>query len=174
MGYPSAMIEIERKFLVRSTAWEAPLSSHRIEQGYLFISAERSLRVRRSDDAYNINLKIKTDGLARHEIETGIDAEQGQMMLDQLCIEKAIKKTRHLVPYKGKIWEIDVFDDANTGLIVAEIELSTEDESFALPPWVGPEVTDDPRFLNTSLSKMPFCEWNLSYQALLDKVGGSR
>ena len=168
------MIEIERKFLVRNTAWETPLSSHRIEQGYLFISRERSLRVRRSDDAYNINLKVKADGLARHEIETGIDAEQGQKMLDQLCVEKTIKKNRHLVTYEGKTWEIDVFDDANAGLIVAEIELSAEDESFGLPPWIGPEVTDDTRFLNTSLSQMPFCEWNLSYQELLDEVGDSR
>ena len=83
------------------------------------------------------------------------------------------KKIRHLVVYVGKTCEIDVFDEANTGLIVAEIELSAGDESFLLPPWIGPEVSDDTRFLNTSLSRMPFCEWNLSYQELLDEMGDS-
>jgi CYTH domain-containing protein len=81
---------------------EKALSSHRIEQGYLFISTQRSLPARRSDDAYNINLKVKADGLARHEVETEIDAEQGQKMLDQLCVEKAIKTPVNLSPMKER------------------------------------------------------------------------
>ncbi len=98
---------------------------------------------------------------------------------DKICSisyasRRLLKKTCHLVIHEGKTWEVDVFDDANTGLIVAEVELSAEDESFVMPPWIGPEVTDDAHFLNTSLSQMPFCEWNLSYQELLDAVGDSR
>jgi adenylate cyclase len=160
------MIEIERKFLVLTTDWGTPSTSRRIEQGYLFIAEDRSMRIRRSGDQYILSLKVRIDNLARHEIETDIDAKQGQAMLDGLCVGPSIQKIRHEVPFEDKIWEIDVFDGANAGLIVAEIELSSAADTFVLPSWVGPEVTDDPRFLNTSLSGHPFGEWGVSYAEL--------
>ena len=163
------MIEIERKFLVRDTGWTQPLTSRRIEQGYLFIEEDRTLRVRRSDDDYSVTLKVQIEGLSRHEIETDIDSEQGQKMLDQLCVLPPICKTRHEVLHEGKTWEIDVFDGVNEGLIVAEIELSSEDEAFVLPSWAGPEISDDNRFLNAVLSQHPFSEWGVTYQELLAK-----
>jgi len=160
------MIEIERKFLVMNTEWGTPSSSYRIEQGYLFIDEDRSMRIRRSGDSYILCLKAKAGGISRHEIETDIDSKQGQAMLDGLCVQPAIRKTRHEVLFEGKVWEVDVFDGANEGLIVAEIELSSEEETFARPAWVGPEVTDDTRFLNTKLSTHPFGEWGASYAEL--------
>ena len=147
------MIEIERKFLVRDINWGQPLSNRRIEQGYLFIGEDRTMRIRRSGDRYSLTLKVTGDGLARHEIETDI--------------EPPILKTRHVVVFGGKNWEIDVFDGASAGLIVAEIELESEEESFALPPWIGPEVTDDDRFFNAALAQTPFLEWGISYAELL-------
>ena len=161
------MIEIERKYLVLNSEWGTPSSSHRIEQGYLFVTEDRSMRIRRSGNSYVLALKVKADNISRHEIETDIDTKQGQAMLDGLCVGPAVQKTRHEVLFEGKVWEIDVFDGSNAGLVVAEIELSSEDEQITLPSWVGPEVTDDTRFLNTALSAHPFREWGISYADLL-------
>lgn len=161
------MIEIERKFLVRDKSWGTPLSSRRIEQGYLFIDDDRSMRIRRSGDSYTLTLKVAGGGLARHEIETHIEPGKGQFLLEKLCVEPPLLKTRLVVYFGGKNWEIDVFDGANAGLIVAEIELSSEEEPFALPSWAGPEVTDDNRFFNAALAKTPFSEWGVPYAALL-------
>lgn len=174
MPVATRMIEIERKFLVRDMDFGSPRSSHRIEQGYLFNTPKRNLRIRRSGDVFILTLKVQAGGIARHEIETGIDAEQGQRMLDLLCVGQPIKKTRHIVDYAGKSWEIDVFDGANAGLVVAEIELSSADEAFETPPWAGPEVTDDARFLNAELSRNPFCDWGVTYAALLAEKDSSR
>ena len=110
---------------------------------------------------------LKGQGLARFEIETDIDSAQGKLMLNNLCVDSLIQKTRHVVEYGGKVWEIDVFEGVNAGLIVAEIELTTEDESFVLPDWIGPEVTNDSRYSNSSLTEVPFSEWGVSYSALL-------
>jgi len=167
------MIEIERKFLVRNMDWGEPLYRRRIEQGYLFIAPDRNLRIRRADDKYILTLKVQGEGLARHEIETDVEPEQGQKMLDDLCVERPITKTRHVVSYQGKTWEIDIFEAENTGLIVAEIELARQDESFALPDWAGPEVTDDARFFNAALSSAPFSQWGVSYGELLAGKGGA-
>ncbi len=168
------MIEIERKFLVRDMNWGEPLSSRRIEQGYLFIADDRNMRIRRSGDQYILTFKVRAGGLSRYEIETDIDATQGQLMLDKLCVGQVIRKTRHVVPYAGKTWEIDVFDGANAGLVVAEIELSAEDEFFEVPSWAGPEVTSDTRFFNATLSRTPFAEWGLSYPELLSEKNGTQ
>jgi adenylate cyclase len=166
------MIEIERKFLVRNSGWGEPVMRHRIEQGYLFIADDRTMRIRRRDDAYILTLKVGT-GMSRHEVEMPVDALQGKAMLENLCVAPPLAKTRLIVDFAGKRWEIDVFDGVNKGLIVAEIELDTEDEAFELPPWAGPEVTDDPRFFNAALAGSPFSDWGLSYEELLaEKTGG--
>ena len=163
-----ANLEIERKFLVRSTDWGAPVSSRAIEQGYLFIGADRNLRVRRSGETYLLTLKVRAEGIGRHEIENPIDAAQGRLALDRLCVAPPVRKTRHLVDHAGDRWEIDVFEGANAGLILAEIELASEGQDFARPGWLGPEVTGDPRFLNESLARWPFSGWGISYASLLE------
>ncbi|MDP6951277.1 MAG: adenylate cyclase, partial [Alphaproteobacteria bacterium] len=116
---------------------------------------------------YSMALKVGTGSMTRHEVEFPIDAEKGQRMLDLLCVEPPIQKTRHVIAFAGKDWEVDVFDGANGGLIVAEVELTSEDEHIALPPWLGPEVTGDARFFNAALSQAPFSGWGLSYEDLL-------
>jgi adenylate cyclase len=161
------MLEIERKFLVRGTDWGPVLSSRPMQQGYVFVADDRSLRVRRAGDAYTLTLKVSAEGIGRHEIELPVDPEEGQLILDRLCTGETVRKTRHIVEHAGKTWEIDVFEGANAGLIVAEIELGAEDERFALPPWIGPEVTGQTRMLNAALSQRPFRDWGLSYDALL-------
>jgi adenylate cyclase len=161
------MIEIERKFLVKNRDWGTAASTRRIEQGYVFIADDRTMRVRRSGEAYSMALKVGTGSMTRHEIEFPIEAAQGQRMLDLLCVEAPIQKTRHVIAFAGKDWEVDVFDGTNAGLIVAEVELSSEDEQFALPPWLGPEVTGDRRFFNAALSQAPFGDWGVSYEDLL-------
>ncbi len=161
------MLEIERKFLVRGTDWGPVLSSRPMQQGYVLVADNRSLRIRREGDAYTLTLKVGAEGIGRHEIELPVDPAQGQLMLDRLCVGGTVCKTRHIVAHAGKTWEIDVFEGANAGLIVAEIELSAEDEHFDRPPWIGPEVTAQPRMLNASLSRHPFCEWGVSYGELL-------
>ena len=93
--------------------------------------------------------------------------EQGYLFIGEDRTMPPILKTRHVVVFGGKNWEIDVFDGASAGLIVAEIELESEEESFALPPWIGPEVTDDDRFFNAALAQTPFLEWGISYAELL-------
>ena len=164
------MIEIERKFLVRNMGWRDTISSCRIEQGYLFINDDRNLRIRCIGAVYTLTLKVNGDGLARYEFETDIDAEQGQEMLRRQCVGRPIKKTRHVVEHADKIWEIDVFEGANFGLIVAEIELIAEDEAFKFPAWIGPEVTDDTRYFNAALTSFPFSEWGVSYADLLSSA----
>lgn len=161
------MIEIERKFLVRDLDWDQSASQSRLEQGYLFNEPERNLRIRRDGERYILTLKARIDNRSRHEIETDIDAAQGQQMLDHLCVGRVIRKVRHLVEHAGKTWEVDVFEGDNEGLVVAEIELSSADEAFTAPAWLGKEVTDDPRFTNAELSKKPFCDWGVTYAELL-------
>jgi adenylate cyclase len=162
-----ANLEIERKFLVRSRDWGTPVGRSHIEQGYLFIAEDRNLRVRRTDNDFVLTLKVRAHGLARYEIETPIDADQGRLALGKLCIAPPVRKMRHLVDYQGDRWEIDVFEGANAGLIVAEIELRDPAEDFAEPPWLGPEVTSDSRFLNQSLARAPFSGWGVSYAELV-------
>jgi adenylate cyclase len=125
------------------------------------------MRVRRVGERYILTLKVGAGGLARHEIEWDAAPSDGRQILDHLCLGEVVTKTRHLVEHAGKIWEIDVFDGANAGLIVAEIELTAENEAFEKPAWLGPEVTNDGRFYNASLSTAPFEGWGVSYAAVL-------
>lgn len=167
-----ANLEIERKFLVRSTDWGSPISSRPIEQGYLFIGPDRNLRVRRTDENYVLTLKVRADGIGRHEIETPIGSLQGRLALTKLCVAPPLSKVRHVVEHASSIWEIDVFEGANAGLTLAEIELTSEDQAFERPGWLGPEVTGDGRFRNDYLARHPFTGWGISYQALLDQFAG--
>lgn len=162
-----ANFEIERKFLVRSADWGPPVGSRPIEQGYLFIGPDRNLRVRRSGDSYVLTLKVRAEGIGRHEIETPLDPEQGRLALDRLCVAPPIRKVRHVIDHAGSLWEIDVFEGANAGLILAEIELAAEDQPFLRPHWLGREVTADGRFFNEYLARHPFADWGIGYQALL-------
>lgn len=155
------MIEIERKFLVLSTDFINQSHRHfKIAQGYLNSAPERNVRVRIKDDKSYLTIKGmgNATGTTRLEWEKEIPLEEGKKLLD-LCEKGIIDKTRYLVNKGLHVFEIDIFHGENQGLIMAEIELSDEKESFEKPHWLGKEVTNDERFYNAFLSRKPFTSW---------------
>jgi len=153
-------IEIERKFLLSNNSWrDEVVKSSRIRQGYMGIIDKASVRIRIQGDKANINVKSATLDIRRMEYEYEIPLDEAEEMLDQLCNQPQIDKTRFIVKRDGHVWEIDEFYGDNEGLTVAEVELDDEDEEIIKPDWIGEEVTTDPRYYNVSLIKHPFKEW---------------
>lgn len=156
--------EIERKFLIIHDHWRDHIQrSLSLRQGYLQSNAHSSVRVRISDDSANLNIKSATVGVSRMEFEYPIPLEDARQLLDTLC-HHCLEKTRHLVQHGDHLWEIDEFHGANSGLIVAEVELSQADETIALPDWVGQEVSGDIRYYNSELAKHPYQDWETAHQ----------
>lgn len=153
-------IEIERKFLLQSDSWreEADRGEY-YHQGYLSTEPERVVRVRQMGERAVMTIKGKGDGITRPEYEYEIPLADAQAMLRQLCLQPTIEKRRHKLQQGSHTWEIDVFAGENEGLQVAEIELTTEQEAFEKPDWLGDEVSDDRRYLNSNLISMPFKSW---------------
>lgn len=150
-------IEIERKFLVRSNEWRHQVSgSKRLIQGYLTCEDRTSVRVRIIDDTLS-TLTIKSEGadISRYEFEYPIPLSDALTLLE-MRVGYLISKSRNLVPHEGLIWEVDVFEADNTGLVIAEVELSDEQQQLTLPPWVGREITYDSRFSNSRLASRPY------------------
>lgn len=157
------MIEIERKFLVTSTEFiKEAFQKSRIVQGYLNSNPERTVRVRVKGDKGYLTIKGigNASGLSRFEWEKEIPLKDAEQLL-QLCEHGVIDKIRYNVKIGNHVYEIDVFSGANEGLIIAEIELSNENESFEKPNWLGMEVTNDNRYYNAYISNNPFKNWNL-------------
>jgi len=153
-------IEIERKFLLTNSFWRSLThQSIAYRQGYLNSDAHSSVRVRVSDSSAKINIKSATIGATRQEYEYDIPSSDAHELLNTLCHAPLIEKTRHLVKVGLHTWEIDEFEGENAGLIVAEIELSQENESFEIPHWIGEEVTSDIRYYNNQLTKNPYSSW---------------
>lgn len=154
-------IEIERKFLLADDRWrQQVLSKVKFCQGYLSRSPERTVRVRVADDRGWLTVKGKNCGASRAEFEYEIPVADAQQLLDQLCEQPIIEKWRYRVEFKGHLWEIDEFVGDNDGLVVAEVELTSEDEEFSRPQWLGVEVTDEHCYFNSNLIKHPYKEWN--------------
>ena len=153
-------LEIERKFLVRNERWRDQVSRHfHIQQGYLINERRLVTRVRISGDQAFLTLKGETDGIKRSEFEYDIPLEDAEAMLATLSDGSVIEKTRHIVPFGNHIWEVDVFEGENDGLVIAEIELSDEAETFDKPDWIGEEVSTDIRYFNSNLIKHPYSNW---------------
>ncbi len=152
-------IEIERKFLVTGNEWREGAQSLACRQGYLAVGPPASVRVRVMGDRAMLNIKEATLEIARAEFEYEIPLEDAHEMLNHHCAGRVVDKTRHLVDFAGHRWEIDEFSGANQGLIVAEIELDSVGEAFQRPPWLGAEVSGDPRYLNSNLAISPFTAW---------------
>jgi len=153
-------IEIERKFLLANNNWrEAVKYSHRIRQGYMGEMGKASVRIRVQGDKANINIKSATLAMRRMEYEYEIPLLEAEEMLDQLCNQPQVDKTRYVVEQGNHKWEIDEFYGDNEGLLVAEIELSDEAEVFDSPEWLGKEVTEDPRYYNVNLINQPYKSW---------------
>jgi adenylate cyclase len=153
-------LEIERKFLVVDDSWRGSVrDSVYYRQGYLNNEIHCSIRVRVCGDRAWLNIKSATIGAARQEFEYEIPIDDAHAMLNTLSRKPLIEKTRYFVEVGSHTWEIDVFEGDNAGLVVAEIELENPDETFEKPGWLGEEVTYDPRYYNTSLSKTPYNSW---------------
>jgi adenylate cyclase len=150
--------EIERKFLVADDSWRDGTPGVRIAQGYLTQDPERTVRVRIAGERAWLTIKGRTEGISRAEFEYAIPAADALALLG-LCLPSVIDKTRHEVSFGGHLWEIDVFHGENDGLVTAEVELADEAISPELPPWVGAEVSADPRYFNARLAAVPYAKW---------------
>ena len=153
-------IEIERKFLINPYAWEKlekPVGKP-LKQGYILTDPAKTIRIRTAENKAWLTIKGISLGASRLEYEYEVPLGDATELLDNFA-ETAIEKMRYEIIYADKIWEVDVFSGNNEGLIVAEIELSSEEEYFALPPWVDVEVTEDKRYYNSNLITMPFKDW---------------
>lgn len=153
-------LEIERKFLVKNASWrDAVEGRDAILQGYLTESGSATVRVRVKGERGFLTLKGATSGVTRSEFEYEIPVADARCMIETLSVLPTIDKVRHRVPVGDHVWEVDVFSGENAGLVLAEIELTSEDESFVLPDWAGTEVSGDPRYYNSNLARHPFKRW---------------
>ena len=151
--------EIERKFLVTGDAWRTG-QGKLIRQGYLHNEINGNVRVRVKGERAYLTIKSSTTGITRLEFEYEIPLEEANELLDKLCQKPLIEKIRHEVQVGGLKWEVDEFLGKNEGLVVAEIELENEEQGFPKPSWVGVEVSEDARYLNSNLVKNPYSKWN--------------
>ena len=151
--------EIERKYLVLEETWRSRAVGMVFRQGYLSTVKERTVRVRVVGDLGYLTVKGLTVGSVRTEFEYKIPIADAEQMLDELCEQPLIEKTRYVIEENGLTWEIDEFAGANEGLIVAEVELGDESQQVDPPDWVGEEVTNDARYFNANLIAHPFSEW---------------
>lgn len=152
-------VEIERKFLVEGDDWKSMGTKALIRQGYLSSNPERVVRVRIAAEAAYLTIKGKSLGARRQEWEYAIPVDEANELLDGLCEKPLIDKYRYRIEYEEMVWEVDEFLGENAGLVVAEIELADEKQAFVKPPWIGMEVTSDPRYFNSNLLKHPFLQW---------------
>lgn len=153
-------LEIERKFLVNQETWqesEKP-KGHFYRQGYILTDPNKTIRVRVTDTKSFLTIKGLSVGASRPEFEYEIPKNEAEQLLDMFAVSD-LTKYRYKVMFEQKLWEVDVFLGKNEGLIVAEIELSSEDETFSLPDWAEKEVTGEERYYNSNLSNKPFKSW---------------
>lgn len=157
------MTEIEHKFLLKNDDWQATASEGiRYQQGYISTHGDTAVRVRIAGDKGYLTLKGSSGGeagISRTELEYEIPLTEAQTMIEEFVDSPLIDKHRYLVTHEGKTWEIDIFSGDNAGLEIAEIELTSENETFSIPPWAGECVSTDPRYSNYSLVKVPFKDW---------------
>ncbi|UHG93807.1 CYTH domain-containing protein [Spirosoma oryzicola] len=153
-------VEIERKYLVKGDDWKKQGTGQLYQQGYLSTHPDRTVRVRTVGNEGYLTIKGITAGASRSEYEYGIPYADAQSMLDQLCQRPLIQKVRYRITYEGLVWEVDEFQGENQGLVVAEVELTDEHQTIALPDWVGKEVTAEEKYYNANLIKHPYSQWD--------------
>ena len=150
-------VEIERKFLVCDDSWKSGKPAY-FSQGYLNLDHQRTVRIRIAAEQAYLTVKGPTVGMSRVEYEYEVPVAEAHQMLS-LCEGTVVEKNRYVINELGMNWEIDEFLGENQGLVIAEIELASENQEFELPHWIGTEVTDDVRYFNSRLSITPFSKW---------------
>ncbi len=148
-------VEIERKFLVNDDGWRGDASGERIVQGFLSTRKEATVRVRLGEGGASLTVKGAPVGLTAPEFEYPIPRDHAESML-VLCADAIVEKTRYRILVENHVFEVDVFEGRNRGLVIAEVELESEDEAFPRPAWLGREVSHDPRYKNARLALEPF------------------
>ena len=152
--------EIERKYLVVNESWRDAVVRHsRFEQGYLAITSECAVRVRVDGAQATLNIKSATLDIERDEYEYPVPLADAREILASLCGGRTLSKVRYWVEHDGDVWEVDVFEGDNQGLVLAELEVEDRDQRFAVPEWAGKEVSGDERYLNSYLATTPFKSW---------------
>lgn len=151
-------VEIERKFLVSDASFLQQHRPHYFRQAYLNSDKQRTVRIRQQDQQAFITIKGKTSGISRQEFEYPIPLSDANALF-ALCETKPIEKNRYFIEHGKHCFEVDVFLGENAGLIIAEIELDHENESFTKPYWLGQEVSGESRYFNSQLSLTPYCSW---------------
>ena len=151
--------EIERKFLLKNDSWRQKVRGTSYRQGYIVRDPSKTVRIRTCNNKGFLTIKGLGNGISRTEFEYEIPFTDANLLLSSICDQPLLEKIRYRVGYKGFIWEIDEFLGDNSGLFLAEIELTAEDQIFPKPGWLGIEVTGIPRYYNASLVKFPFKDW---------------
>lgn len=151
--------EIERKFLVSDYSWLSSEKGTLYRQGYLPTRNQTTVRVRIAGEVGYLTIKGPSRSLTRSEFEYEIPLADAEAMLAELCEPPLVEKRRYKLTVGDHLWEVDEFLGDNAGLILAEIELSSETEAFTPPSWLGAEVSDDPRYFNANLAKHPYSTW---------------
>ena len=151
--------EIERKFLINQDELGSLDNGTSIKQGYISTKDNTVVRVRVSGNQAYLTLKGENTGVTRSEFEYEIPATDAEQIITELCSGPVVEKTRYLVTHCDHTWEVDIFHGENDGLVVAEIELESEGESFEIPDWVTSEVSGETRYYNSSLLDNPFKNW---------------
>ena len=152
--------EIERKFLTNNEDWKALADGTYYRQGYLSTEKERTVRVRTINDKGFLTIKGITTGFSRVEYEYEIPFAEATEMLDSLCFKPLVEKKRYKIAMAELVWEVDEFKGENDGLVVAEVELTSEEQKFEKPSWIGEEVSGDPRYFNSNLIANPYSTWD--------------
>jgi len=151
-------LEIERKFLVDTLKWKPAVEGTRLVQAYLSIDPNPTVRIRIAGDQAFLTIKGRTKGISRPEFEYEIPVDDAQEMM-KMAISNPVEKIRYKIMHEGFLWEVDVFLEKNEGLVMAELELESENQEFPRPDWLLAEVSDDRRYYNSYLSVHPFQEW---------------
>lgn len=152
-------LEIERKFLLKNDDWRKLASGKLYRQGYIKNDISSAVRVRIAGESAFLTIKSEVTGATRLEFEYDIPMKDAEEMLQTLCKKPLIEKNRYVIQIDELTWEVDEFFGENAGLIVAEVELESEDQQITLPTWIGEEVTGDPKYYNANLIKNPYKSW---------------
>ena len=155
----SKRTEIERKFLVKNYDWKRGSEGVVFQQGYLSTDSSRTVRIRLEGKVGKLTIKGRKKGISGDEFEYDIPLNDAKYLLKNLCKQPTILKKRYKVYYRGLVWEVDVFQGENKGLVIAEVELKNPGQEIKIPNWVGKEVTSDRRFRNANLVTNPYPNW---------------